>query len=101
MIKTPQADQWVEGTNFTLLADPGVEDTWLIRIETGDFIETQIRYNSVRFDEQNLMMHFNFDLVYTPDSDLKAEDAELQKAAAGILHSILLRMLDEPTKDPK
>ena len=40
-------------------------------------------------------MTFNFDIIYTPDTDLKKEDVDLQVFAGTMLHEIMTRDLKE------
>ena len=95
MVKTAISEQWVENQDFELI--PRDENDWHVRILKGDYIECIIRYGSVRFDEENAMMHFDFDLVESTDEEYTTETPDLQRTASHILHSILLGALEKET----
>lgn len=96
MIKTPTTEKWVEGRDY--IFRPGQdEDNWNVGILTGEYIECLIRYNTIRIDEDNLTVHFDYDLLYSPDAELSAADPDLKAAAAEILHTILIGTLNEST----
>ena len=95
MVKTAISEQWVENQDFELI--PRDENDWHVRILKGDYIECIIRYGSVRFDEENAMMHFDFDLVESTDEEYTTETPDLQKVASHILHSILLGAIEKET----
>ena len=40
-------------------------------------------------------MSFNFSIVYTPDTELKVEDAELQDFAGSMLEKIMAQGIEE------
>lgn len=96
MVKTAISEQWVEGKDYQLI--PREDNDWHVRIMSGDFIECVIRYGSIRFDEENAMLHFDFDLVESTDVEYTAETPDLQRAASHILHSILLSAMEKETK---
>ena len=93
MIKTPYTEQWKENQQYQLV--PADNNYWKVRILEGDFVETVFSFGSVSFDEKNLMVKFDYDVVYSPDSELKSDNPELQKVAGKILHSILVGTLDD------
>jgi len=95
MVKTAISEQWVENQDFELI--PRDENDWHVRILKGDFIECIIRYGSIRFDEENAMMHFDFDLVESTDEEYTSDTPDLQRTASYILHSILLGALEKET----
>ena len=77
---------------------PRENNDWHVRIMSGDFIECVIRYGSIRFDEENAMMHFDFDLVESTDVEYTADTPGLQRVASHILHSILLGAMEKEMK---
>jgi hypothetical protein len=93
MTKTPMTEAWKENVNYELI--PGDENFWKVRIKEGDFIETVFSFGSVAFDDQSMMVKFDFTVDYSPISDLELEDPELRKTVSGILHSILVGLLDD------
>jgi hypothetical protein len=64
------------------------EDTWNIRILKGDFVETVIRFNTVRFDDEG-WLRYSFDIILSPDSELTTENSDLQSIAGEILLSVI------------
>lgn len=93
MTKTPMTEAWKENVNYELI--PGDENFWKVRIKEGDFVETVFSFGSVAFDEKSMMVKFDFTVEYTPDPDLELDDPELCKAVSGILHSILVGLVDD------
>lgn len=92
-------EQWQERRDYRLI--PNENDGWDVVITSGEFEHVEIRYNWVKFDEESLMMHFDFSLIESPIDGLTAEDEDLQKAAAGILHSILINMVEAAEEKAK
>lgn len=84
-----------EGIHYELISPmDGSEDAWDIRIlENGDYYQTIVRFGTIRFDGENEMLTFDFDLVYTPNKDLTTEDTELQDYVGLILESVIDRAL--------
>ena len=68
---------------------------WNVRILSGQFTETVIKYGVIKFNEIPKNMTFNFDIIYTPDTELKKEDVDLQVFAGTMLHEIMTRDLKE------
>lgn len=97
MTKTPATEQWQERRDYRLI--PNEENGWNVIITSGEFEDTEIRYNWVKFDEANLMFMFDYSLIESPIRRLTAEDEGLKKAAAGIMHAILVKMADEAEED--
>ena len=64
------------------------DDHWNIRIKQGDFIESVIRFGSLKMSEDDYL-HFDYDLIYSPIEDLKEDSQELQEVVKEILVSIL------------
>lgn len=61
---------------------------WDIRILQGPFVETVLRFGNIKFGDDELL-HFNFILVSSPDSDLTPENEQLQEFAGSVLISLL------------
>ena len=62
---------------------------------SGPYTETVIKYGVVKFNGEDQDMTFNFDIIYTPDTELKKEDVDLQVFAGTMLHEIMTRDLNE------
>ena len=93
MTKTPATEEWKQNVDYELI--PGDNNDWKVRILKGDFIETVFKFGNVNFTDDDLMLQFDFTLEYSPDPDVKSTNAELQKAASNILHSLLIGMVND------
>ena len=80
-----------ESKDYELIPLEDDADTWGVRILTGEFSETVIKYGNVGFEGEgkDMIMKFNFDIISTPDEDLEVEtNTELQELARDILFTI-------------
>lgn len=93
MVKTPVTEQWVQNRDYELI--PGDNNFWKVRLLTGDFIETVYQYGEVKFDERQMTISFTYEVLYTPDQSVTADDPELQKIASNVLHSLMVGLLGE------
>lgn len=86
-----------DGIHYTLIpATMMIEDNdmaWDIRILEGPFVETVIRFGNIKMGEDD-MMHFNFIVISSPDSELNEENEELQQYAGDILISVLEKAIE-------
>lgn len=79
-----------ENVDYELVPVDGLNDQgWEVRILTGDYVETVIRYGALRFDESDGHIHYDFVVSYTPDSTVNEDVEGLQLRAGDILNSIL------------
>jgi len=86
-----------ESKDYELIPLEDDTDSWGVRILTGEFSETVIKYGNVGFEGtgDDMVMKFNFDIISTPDEDLEVEtNTELQELARDILFTIF----EEDTK---
>jgi len=93
MTKTPATENWKQNVDYELI--PGENNHWKVRILKGDLIETVFYYGNVNFTGDDMIIQFEFTLDYSPDPELQSEDPQLQSAASGILHSLLIGMIDD------
>jgi len=93
MTKTPVTEEWKQNVDYELI--PGENNDWKVRILKGNFIETVFHFGDVNFTDDDLMVQFDFTLDYTPDPDVQSTNAELQKVASYILHSLLVGMIND------
>ena len=80
-----------ESKDYELIPLEDDVESWGVRILTGEFSETIIKYGIVGFEGEgdDMMMKFNFDIISTPDEDLEVEtNIELQELARDILFTI-------------
>lgn len=74
---------------------PDNEQAWDVRILTGEFNETIIRYGNVQLDGKNDELKFNFMVVLAPSDYITEDNVELQETVGRILESILLRAFED------
>ena len=91
-------DKISEGIDYELIpAEADNEQAWDLRILTGDFVETVIRYGNVSFDGAEKCLKFNFRIMSSPDPELSTTFVPLQEHAADILEDILERSYAQGT----
>ena len=84
-----------EGIDYQIIPDRADEQAWNVRVLKGPYTETVIKYGVVKFNEIPKNMSFNFSIVYTPDTELKVEDTELQDFAGSMLEKIMSQGIKE------
>jgi len=78
-----------ENKHYEIIPDKGDDQAWNVRILSGTFTETVLKYGVVKFNGKKKDMTFNFDIVYTPDTELKVSNLELQDFAGMMLEQIM------------
>ncbi len=78
-----------EGVHYEIIPDRKDEQAWNVRILTGPFTETVLKYGVIKFNEIPKNMSFNFSIVYSPDTELTVEDLRLQDSAGAVLEKIM------------
>lgn len=63
------------------------EQGWDIRILTGDFVETVVRFGQLGVENEEL--HFSFSVIDGPDDELTSDNEDLQKTVGEILISVV------------
>jgi len=76
-----------ENTDYEIIPDMNDDKSWNVRILTGAFTETVIKYGVVKFNDED--MTFNFDIISSPDNDLTTDNVDLQKYAGNMLEKII------------
>ena len=85
-----------ENVDYELVPVDGPNEMgWEIRILTGDFVETIIRYGQLRYHEEDDNIHFDFFVTKSPDPDATENNVDLQLRAAQILESLLETAAEE------
>ena len=79
----------IENKHYEIIPDKGDDQAWNVRILSGTFTETVLRYGVVKFNGKEKNMSFNFDIVYTPDTELKVSNLQLQEFAGIMLEQIM------------
>ena len=85
----------VENKHYEIIPDKTDDKAWNVRVLSGPYTETVIKYGVVKFNGEDKDMTFNFDIIYTPDIELKKEDVDLQVFAGTMLHEIMARGIEE------
>ena len=81
----------LENKDYELIPSSSDSTVWHVRILSGDFTETIVKFGSISFNEVKDHFSFNFDIIETPDSSLHISNEDLQLAAARILEDIIER----------
>ncbi len=86
-----------EGKDYNIIPVEGQEAGWDVRILTGDYVETTLRYGNIRMDgtEKDPEMKFDFKVTYSPINELNSDNGDLQTFAGDVLLSILQRAIKE------
>ena len=81
----------VENKDYEIIPDKGDEQAWNVRVLSGLYTETVLKYGVVKFNGKGKekYMSFNFDIIYTPDTELKVSDLKLQEFAGIMLEQIM------------
>ena len=87
----------VEDKHYQIIPDKGDEQAWNVRILSGTFTETILKFGVVKFNGKgkDKYMSFNFDIVYTPDTELTKDNVKLQEFAGVMLEQIMARGIEE------
>jgi len=91
MVKIP--GMYLENKEYELI--PGDDDHWHIRIKEGEFIESVVSFGSIKMNEVDDKLSFNFFLHSSPDPDLTVDNVELQRVMGKILESVLIDNLNK------
>jgi len=88
-----------ENIDYEIVPSHEDEQAWNVRILTGLFTESVLKYGVVKFNGKgkDKYMSFNFDIVYTPDTELTKESVELQEFAGDMLEQIMARGIEQGT----
>ena len=78
-----------ENKHYEIIHDKTDDQAWNVRILSGMFTETVLKYGVVKFNGKKKDMTFNFDIVYTPDTELTVSDLKLQEFAGIMLEQIM------------
>ena len=81
----------LENKDYELIPSSSDSTVWHVRILSGAFTETIVKFGSISFNEVKDHFSFNFDIIETPDSSLHISNEDLQFAAARILEDIIER----------
>ena len=80
-----------ENKDYELIPSSTDSTVWHVRILSGDFIETVVKFGSIAFNEVKDHFSFDFDIIESPDGSLHINNEDLQFVAARILEDIIER----------
>ena len=86
-----------EDKHYQIIPDKGDDQAWNVRILSGTFTETVLKFGVVKFNGkgEESYMSFNFEIVYTPDTELTKENKKLQEFAGILLEQVMARGIEE------
>jgi len=87
------ASKLSEDIHYQIIPQEGTDDNWDVRL-IEDYPETVIRFGNIKLegdgpDDEEGYISFNFEIVFTPDSQLTIEDLTFQQYCGRILNSII------------
>ena len=80
-----------ENKDYELIPSSTDSTVWHVRILSGDFTETVVKFGSIAFNEVKDHFSFNFDIIESPDASLHISNEDLHFVAARILEDIIER----------
>jgi len=88
-----------ENKHYQIIPDRKDDKAWNVRILSGTFTETVLRYGVVKFNGEQKDMTFNFDIVYSPDTELVVSNIKLQDFAGIMLGEIMKNGIQKGSAD--
>ena len=80
----------IELKDYELIPAEDDEQAWNVRVLTGPYNETVLRFGSISINETDEgILTFNFYVVSSPDPDLTTENVDLQEYAGDLLQAII------------
>ena len=76
-----------ENVDYEIIPDKADDQAWNVRVLKGRYTETVLKFGTIGFKEKN--MSINFDIIYSPDSELTVKDVDLQDFAGTMLEKII------------
>lgn len=79
-----------ENIDYQLIPTPEeMGDGWDVRLLTGHYPETVIRYGVVRIDGREKQITFDYKIIYSPDPDVEESDELLENQVNEVLQDII------------
>jgi len=82
-----------ENVDYELVPSEETDD-WRVRILKGDYTETVFQFTVLKLDPDDVTLHFDYVIIYSPISDLE----ENNEGLLNVVGSILYDMLDQYVK---
>lgn len=90
----------VETEDYTLIPIEGVDQGWDVRLDTGPYPETVIRFGPISLDGKttdDVIMHYRFDIMSSPNKELTVDDIDLQEFVGDVLFTIVRGGIEDGT----
>ena len=79
-----------EGVDYEMIPSQiEAEQCWDIRVLTGIFTESIIRFGNISVDGPKQALSFNFTIISSPLEDITPDNIDLQNKVGDILHDVL------------
>lgn len=82
-------DKLSEGVDYKLIPSPENDQSWWIRVLTGPYVETVIQFGAITINGPDEAIHYNFEIIETPDDTLNTDDENFQQYTGLVLHDVI------------
>jgi len=82
-------DKLSEGVDYELIPSPENDQSWWIRVLTGPYVETVIQFGAITINGPDEAIHYNFEIIETPDDTLNTDDENFQQYTGLVLHDVI------------
>jgi len=82
-------DKLSEGVDYELIPAPDNEQAWNIRVLTGPYVETVVRFGAISINGPEEAINFNFEIIESPDDSLSPDDEQFQTFCGLVLHDVI------------
>ena len=90
-----------ENEDYELVAIEDDVDAWGVRITSGMFVETIIKFGAIGFNQVKDNLTYNFEVYSSPDSELSPDNLDLQEHCTKLLESIIISGIEDGTVELK
>ena len=73
--------------DYELVPAPEDDQAWAVRVLSGDYVETVLRFGTIKANKG--VLNFDFAIISSPDPDLTTENVDLQEYAGDLLQAII------------
>lgn len=82
-------DKLSEGVDYELIPSPENDQSWWIRVLTGPYVETVIQFGAITINGPDEAIHYNFEIIESPDDTLSPDDENFQQFTGLILTDVI------------
>ena len=81
----------IELEDYELIPASDDDQSWAVRILKGVYVETVVRFGTISVKEENDegILSFEFTVISSPDPDLTSDDDDLQQHVGDLLQAII------------